>query len=270
MSSLSKYLYIFKSTWQEYMAYRANFFLEILGGAALFGAIMFLWLNVYKSSGGAAIGGYTFREMITYLIGTGLISSSLLLISQGDKIDSEINRGTLSNYLLKPININFYWLMQDIARKVLTSIMGLVAFSLIFLFAGKYLVAPASSAALVFVFLAVALGAFMHFLFFYLTSVISFWLGRTWGFRFVISITMEIATGIIIPISFLPGIWKDIFSFLPFRLIAYFPMQIYLGKITTPEILSGFFQELVWLIVLGAIGWCLWRKGVKHYTASGA
>lgn len=49
------------------MAYRANFFLEILGGAALFGVIMFLWVSVYKNSDGIAIGGYTFREMITYL-----------------------------------------------------------------------------------------------------------------------------------------------------------------------------------------------------------
>ncbi len=268
--SFQKYLYIFKSTWQEYMAYRANFFLEIFGMMIFFGAILFLWISVYQNSTSGIIGDYTFSEMLTYIVGTGLISSSLLLISQGDQIDNDINKGILSNYLLKPINVNFYWLMQDIARKFLTSIMGLVAFSLIFIFAGKYLIAPASSAVLVFVFLAVALGALMHFIFFYITSVISFWLGRTWGFRFVVQIIMEIATGIIIPISFLPGIWRDIFEFLPFRFMAYFPMQIYLGKITMPEILSGFAQEIVWLVVLSAFGWYLWKKGVKHYTASGA
>jgi len=267
---LRKYFYIFKSTWQEYMAYRANFFLEILGGAALFGAILFLWVNVYRNSGGTLIGGYTFREMITYLIGTGLISSSVLLISQGDEIDSDINRGFLSNHLLKPVNVNIYWLSRDISRKILTTIMGLVAFGLIIFFAGKYLIAPASFTALIFVFLAILLGALMHFIFFYITSVISFWLGRTWGFRFVVRITMEIATGIIIPISFLPGIWKDVFGFLPFRFIAYFPMQIYLGKITMPEMLAEFSQGFVWLIVFAVFGWYLWQKGVKHYTASGA
>lgn len=269
MIFLQKYFYIFKSTWQEYMAYRANFFLEILGGTALFGAILFLWVNVYKNSGGT-IGGYTFSEMITYLIGTGLISSSVLLISQGDEIDNDINRGFLSNYLLKPVNVNFFWLSRDIARKILTTIMGLVAFGLIILFAGKYIITETSPAILFFVFSAVLLGALMHFVFFYLTSVISFWFGRTWGFRFVVRITMEIATGIIIPISFLPGIWKDIFGFLPFRFIAYFPMQIYLGKITMPEMLAGFAQGFVWLIIFVVFGWYLWKKGVKHYTASGA
>jgi len=267
---LQKYLYIFKSTWQEFMAYRANFFLEIFGGAVLFGAILFLWVSVYKNASGGIIGGYTFGEMITYLIGTGLIASSVLLISQGDQIDNDINRGFLSNYLLKPVNVNLFWLARDIARKILTTILGIMSFSLIIFFGGKYLIMPASFTALIFVFLAIIFGALLHFIFFYLTSIISFWLGRTWGFRFVVRITMEIATGIIIPISFLPGIWKDVFGFLPFRFIAYFPMQIYLGKISVPEMVSGFVQEFVWLGVLTILGWHIWRKGVKHYTASGA
>lgn len=252
------------------MAYRANFFLEIFGGAVLFGAILFLWLSVYKNSPGGIIGGYTFQEMVTYLVGTGLISSSVLLISQGDEIDRDINRGFLSNYLLKPVNVNFFWLTRDIARKILTSILGIAAFSLIIVLGGKYILLPASYALLVFILLAVFLGALLHFIFFYLTSVISFWLGRTWGFRFVVRITMEIATGILIPISFLPGIWKDVFAFLPFRFIAYFPMQIYLGKIAMPEMLAEFAKGMVWLIALTAFGWYLWKKGIRHYTASGA
>lgn len=268
--NLQKYFYIFKSTWQEFMAYRANFFMEILGGAALFGAILFLWVSVYKNSPEGVISGYTFREMITYLIGTGLISSSILLISQGDQIDQDINRGFLSNYLLKPVNVNFFWLVRDIARKVLTTIMVMAAFSVIIVLGGKYLLMPASLAILLLVFLAVMLGSLMHFIFFYLASVIAFWLGRTWGVRFVIRITMEIATGAIIPLSFLPGIWKNIFEFLPFKFIAYFPMQIYLGKIAMPEVLFGLTEEFFWLVILAVFGWYLWQKGVKHYTASGA
>lgn len=252
------------------MVFRANFFLEILGGVALFGAIMFLWVSVYKSSDGGSIGDYTFREMITYLIGTGLISSSVLLISQGDQIDNDINRGFLSNYLLKPVNVNLFWLTRDIARKVLTTIMGLASFGIIIFVGGKYLLALASFVVLLIVLSAIILGALMHFIFFYLTSVIAFWMGRTWGFRFVVRIIMEIATGVIIPLSLLPGIWKNFFEFLPFRFIAYFPMQIYLGKINTSEILAGFVQELIWLIVLSVFGLYLWRKGIRHYTASGA
>ncbi len=252
------------------MAYRLNFFLEILGGAALFGAILFLWLNVYKNSGGAAIGGYTLPQMITYIIGGGLISSFVLLTAQGDEIDDDINTGFLSNYLQKPVNVNFYWLMRDIGRKILTAILGIIAFSIILFVGHKFLLPPVSLSMLILTFMIIGLGVLLHFIFFYLTSIISFWLGRTWGFRFVIRVIMEIAAGATIPLSFLPGIWKSIFSFLPFKFIAFFPMQIYLGKLATAEIISGFGQGILWLAILAIFSWYVWKQGVKHYTASGS
>ncbi len=265
-----KYFYIFKSTWQEYMAYRANFFLEILGAAVLFGAIMFLWLNVYKNSGDAAIGGYSMSEMITYLLLGGALSAINLSTSAGDEIDQEINEGLASNYFLKPLNINLYWFSRDLARKTINFIFGAIAFGSIFLIAKKFILLPISSSMFAAALFAAGLGMGMHFLLFYLTSIISFWLGRTWGFRFVLRVVMEIATGAIIPLSFIPGIWQSILNFLPFKFLAYFPIQIYLGKFSMPEILNGFAQGAVWLAFLGVLSYYVWKRGVRHYTASGA
>lgn len=252
------------------MAYRANFFLEILGGAALFGAILFLWVSIYKNSSVTQIGGYTLPQMITYLVGGGLISSFIMLTSQGDEVDDDINEGLISNYLVKPLNIIYYWFVRDVARKFLTAILGIAAFSLVILTGNRFLLLPASLPAAILALAAVFGGAILHFIFFYLSSVISFWFGRTWGFRFVFRVTMEIATGAIIPLSFLPGIWKNVFEFLPFKFIVYFPMQIYLGKISTTEILAGFAEGILWLAILAGLSWYLWKKGVKYYTASGA
>lgn len=268
--SLQKYLYIFKSTWQEYMAYRANFFLEILGGAALFGAILFLWLNIYKNSGGAAIGGYAMLEMITYLLLGGALSAVTLSTSAGDEIDQEINEGTASNYFLKPMNVNFYWFSRDLARKTINLIFSVIAFGIIFLAARKFVLAPVSLIMLGAALFAAGFGMAVHFLLFYLTSIISFWLGRTWGFRFVLRVVMEIATGAIIPLSFIPGVWQNVLLFLPFKFLAYFPIQIYLGKFSMVEIISGFLQCFVWLAFLGFLSYYVWKRGVRHYTASGA
>jgi len=267
---LRKYYYIFKSTWQEYMAYRANFFLEILGGAALFGAIMFLWLNVYKNSGGAAIGGYAMPEMVTYLLLGGALSAVTLSTSAGDEIDQEINEGTASNYFLKPININFYWFSRDLARKTINLIFSIISFGIIFFVARRFVLPPVSSTMLVLGFFAAGLGIAIHFLLFYLTSIISFWLGRTWGFRFVLRVVMEIATGAIIPLSFIPGVWQSVLFFLPFKFLAYFPIQIYLGKFSIEQITSGFAESLIWLALLGFLSYYVWKRGVRYYTASGA
>lgn len=268
--SIQKYLYIFKSTLQEFMAYRANFFLEIFGMMALFGAILFLWISVYSNSSNGVIEGYTLPEMLTYIIGGAFLSSCIMSTTQGDEIDEEINEGLVSNYLQKPLNVNFYWLSRDISRKVLMIFFGIVTFAVLFYIAREFLLPPASLSIFITMAVFVAMGFILHFEIFYITAIASFWLGRTWGFRFAIRVIMEIATGAVIPLSFLPGVWGDIIRFLPFKFLVYSPLQIYLGKLSASEIANEFLQFIAWIFFLGIAAWCLWRRGIKNYTASGA
>jgi ABC-2 type transport system permease protein len=252
------------------MAYRANFFLEIFGMMALFGAILFLWISVYENSATGVIGGYTLAEMLTYIIGGALISTFAMSTMQGDEIDQEITEGFISNYLLKPLNTTFYWLARDMSRKMLIIFFSIIAFSGLFFVARNFLLSPASLEMFVVSLIFIIMGWLFHFLIFYVASVVSFWLGRTWSFRFTVRVLMEFATGSIVPISFVPGIWGSILNFLPFKFLVYLPLQIYLGKLSMPQITSEFLQFMVWLILLAIISWYLWRRGIKSYTASGA
>lgn len=252
------------------MAYRANFFLEIFGLIALFGAILFLWISAYKNSSSGIIGGYTLAEMLTYIIGGALISTFAMSTVQGDEIDQEINEGFISNYLLKPLNTSLYWFSRDISRKILIIFFGVIAFIAYFFLARNFLLPPVSRGMLAISIFIIGLGMIFHFLIFYIASVVSFWLGRTWSFRFAIRVLMEFATGSVIPLSFVPGIWGSILNFLPFKFLVYLPLQIYLGKLTLPQITSELLQFIVWIILLVIISWYLWKRGIKSYTASGA
>jgi ABC-2 type transport system permease protein len=252
------------------MAYRANFFLEIFGMMALFGAILFLWISVYANSAGGIVGGYTLSEMLTYIVGGAFLSSIVMSTTQGDEIDQEINEGLVSNYLLKPLNVSLYWFSRDISRKILTTFFGIISFIILFYAARNFLLPPASLVMFAASVIFVIMGMFLHFEIFYITAVASFWLGRTWGFRFAIRVIMEIATGAVIPLSLIPGLGGDILRFLPFKFLVYFPLQIYLGKFSASEIANEFLQFIAWIFFLGIAAWYLWRRGIKNYTASGA
>jgi len=93
---------------------------------------------------------------------------------------------------------------------------------------------------------------------------------QTWGFRFVVRVVMEIATGIFIPVTLLPGVIGSIIQFLPFKFLAFFPMQIFLGKISLMEIMLNFGVEILWIGAFYVVGVLVWRRGIKHYTAVGA
>jgi len=266
---MNKYQRIVTTTWQEYFQYRINFFLEILGGIITAVVILFLWLKIYESSGSIQIGGYSISEMITYIIGGGIISSFVLLTAQGDEIDDDINEGTLSYFLVKPMNSSFYWFVRDQCRKFFTLFLGLSGFLIILIFARSFLVLPQTNTLAFLALFAIFLGGIIHFILFYIFSIISFWLGRTWGFRFMIRVVMEIATGAMIPLSLLPGIWRIIIEAMPFKYLVYFPMQIYLGKISTTGIIQNLTYEIIWLVGLVFIGWVIWKQGIKRYTAVG-
>ena len=57
------------------MVYRVNFFLEILGGILSSLIVVLLWMAIYRYSGKDLIGGYSLAEMVTYLLGAGLINN---------------------------------------------------------------------------------------------------------------------------------------------------------------------------------------------------
>lgn len=266
---MRKYLAIAKASWQEYLAYRLNFFLEVLGDLVTRLVIIAAWFAIYQDLGQETIGEFSLPEMITYLLGVGIINSFILQASQGNDINDDINRGDLSNYLVKPLNIPIYWLIRDICRRVLVVVLGMGEYAILLLFFSRFLVYPSSVLSLITFIIFITLAVIIHFFLFYIFSVIAFWMDQTWGPRFVIRIIMGIATGALIPLSLFPGFWKDIFYILPFKFFAFIPMQIYLNKITCLEIVQELVIGLLWVTTFACISVILWKKGLKKYSAYG-
>lgn len=246
-----------------------KFFLEVIGGILTMLVLIALWYSLYQGNEEIKIGAYNLKEMITYLLGAGLIYSFLWITQQGDDINDDINRGTLSNFLVKPLNITFYWFIRDFCRKFMTFALGVFQFVIILFLFKKFLLPSYSLPYLLLALLAIFLASLLHFIIFYLFSIIAFWYEQTWGERFVIRVVMEIAMGAMIPLSLFPDFWQTIFEILPFKYLIYFPLEIYLGKIPLIQIWQGFGLEILWLIILGLISFFVWKKGIKVYTAVG-
>lgn len=264
---MTKYWLVAKLTLQEYLAYRLNFWLEIIGGVINMLAALGLWYFMFAQSQQATLGGYDLKQMITYLIGAGLINSFILLTNQGDEINDDIHYGQLTNFLIKPLSPFIYWLTRDFCRRGITFGLGLVSFFVISIFFNDYLNAPQN---LLLCLVSVSLAALLHFLIFYLGSIIAFWLEQSWGPRFVLRMLMELASGALIPLTFFPEVWKNIFMWLPFKLFSWVPMQIYLGKFNAAETRGYFLEAFIWIAVIYLISLWVTKKGLKNYVASGS
>lgn len=263
------YWHIAKATWQEYLSYRLNFLLEVIGGIFTMLVAIAVWYAVFAGDSAKIIGTYTLGQMVTYLLVAGVVSTILFLTAQGDDINNDINRGDISNFLVKPINVPLYWLTRDFVRKFFTLILGIAELAVIVFLFRDYFVFPSSVLNLMFFILAIFFAAILHFLLFAVLSVIAFWFEETWGWRFVMRIVMEISAGAIIPLSLFPDFWRTIFEILPFQYFVFFPMQIYFGKLDPIGILTGFMFVLVWLLILSFLFLILWKRGVRRYAGYG-
>ena len=266
---LPKFWCVLKLVWIERMAYRVNFLLEVVSGIVSSLVIVFLWLAIYRSAGRELIGGYTVAEMVTYLLGSGLISTFILNTAENPETSQSIQNGTLSGMLVQPISPYGIWFVRDIGSKAFFLMLGLAGYLVIFFFFRKYLVLSIGPQYLLLLLISILMAAVLQFLLFEALSLLSFWIENTYGMRFTMRVIMEMTGGAIIPLSFFPVFLQKFFSFLPFPFMIYLPMAIYLGKIPAGQILVELLKEAGWITGLILINGFIWQKGVRHYMAMG-
>ena len=251
------------------MVYRINFFMEILSVILSSLIVVFVWLAIYKSSGREVIGGYSIQEMVTYLLGGGLINSFILTTAENPETSQSIQDGTLSTMLIKPLNPYGIWFARDLGSKAFLFLLGLVGYLGVFFFFRNYLVIFTSFGYFILFLCSMLLAALLQFLLFECLSLLSFWVENTYGIRFTMRVIMEVVGGAIIPLSLFPQILQKIFLLLPFPFLIYLPMRIYLGKIPMGQLPGEFLKEAAWIVGLALLNMIVWKKGIRQYVAMG-
>ena len=80
---------------------------------------------------------------------------------------------------------------------------------------------------------------------------------------------VEILSGLLIPISFFPESLAQISGWLPFQLISFTPLMIYMGKFQGEQLLFSFLSGLGWTVALVGLGHWFWRKAALKLTVQG-
>ncbi|MEK7517914.1 MAG: ABC-2 family transporter protein [Patescibacteria group bacterium] len=263
---MNKYFRVAKLTWDETFIYRLNFVMWRARSILQILTLYFLWASLIPS--GTSIFGYNQTSMLTYILGTSLVSS-IVLSSRSHAVGDEINSGNLSNFLLRPINYFFYWFARDIGDKTMNIIFAIVELSLLFAILRPPLFIQTESLYLLLTFFAIILALIMYFLFNFLLGLIGFWSPEVWAPRFIFMILLNFFAGGLFPLDILPKFIFSFFQLLPFTYLLYFPIKIYLGQVTIIEIFTGITISLFWTMLLYMIVQYVWKKGLLIYTAQG-
>jgi ABC-2 type transport system permease protein len=229
---------------------------------------IFIFWNIYKALYGSALSvdGITLSMVTTHFI-LSLGLSSAFSINE-DFLPRKINSGNIGNELLKPISIRGMMLAEDV---------GNICFKMIFRFVPALGIAiftvgilkPATMLNMLGFIVSIGLGFMILWCIGFIVQTTAFWLINVWSIRTIKNVLVNILSGALFPLWFMPQWMAKIIDCTPFSSIYFTPVQIYLGQISGTQMINTYIRQLFWILLLLLIGECLWKKGIKKLVIQG-
>jgi ABC-2 type transport system permease protein len=224
---------------------------------------LFAWM---VAAGNGKIGSFGRSDFVSYYLILILVNQ-LTYPSSHWTVGENIQIGTMSNWLLRPLPVIFEAIASDIALKIVCMPFVIIVVALLGLLLG-FSIFPSTAAAALFL-PALLLTCLLRFLVGYVLSLLAF---RTQKIDALLSINdtfIFLFSGQIAPTLLLPGPFRIIAACLPYRYMLGFPVEILSGKLGTADIAVGLAVQAAWLAAAILLHRLVWRSGVKHYCANG-
>jgi ABC-2 type transport system permease protein len=100
-------------------------------------------------------------------------------------------------------------------------------------------------------------------------ALLAFWVLEVSTFIFILFAFEYIASGHLFPLDILPPTILKALHFTPFPYMLFFPVNIYLGRITSSEIVEGLLVQVGWVLAAWALARLVWSRGIRKYSAVG-
>ncbi|MFL5926595.1 MAG: ABC transporter permease [Gaiellaceae bacterium] len=255
---------IAKRGWRRYAAYpwatAAGVFTN-----SIFGFLQaYILLAVFHHR--SDVGGYDAADTVTYVwLAQALIMT--VYIFGWQELALRIRDGSIATDLSRPLDPQRYWLAFDLGRApyhllfrgVLPFVVGALVFQL------NYPSPLDLAAFLVSVTLAVVVSLGFRFLY----NSAAFWI---LDIRGVMTVAMTInlfLSGMVMPLSFFPDWLRSVAHALPFAAILQTPVDVWLGKHHGVGLAGVLALQLVWAVVLLALGRVALRTGARKLVVQG-
>jgi len=273
MAKVQTWWFILKICFSERLVYRGDFalgtlmrFLPIVTQIFLWGAI---FATLSEATGTDTIRNFTYHDMIAYylFVFLGRAFSSMPGLASG--IAREIREGTIKKFLIQPIDMLGFLLLNRLAHKLVYYGVAALPFAFMFWLCRDYF-PPVPEITTILAFVASLIMSFL--LGFFLEAalgMVGFWFLEVSSLFFVYMLFNFFCSGHMFPLDFLPSPWVEIVRAMPLQFLAYYPAAIWLGKVQGAELVQGLLVQLAWVLFFIMLCRVMWSRGVKRYSGFG-
>ena len=268
MKKLKTYIPFATNAFQSELTYKGNTIMFFCGEGILISVTFFLWRAIYKSSESAVIEGFTFNQMIVYML-IAFLTNLLVSTDVSSNISREVKDGSIAINLIRPISYSQRMMFQSV---------GVIFFNFVIVFIPAFIVitlvfynleGSISIFNILMYFISSILSMILTFYYSYCFGLLSFKITNMWGLSQIMQAITRLISGALIPLSFFPEVVGKIFNILPFSSMISTPTLIYLGKLNGLELIKGILIQVIWVLIFIAISKWIWNKLIKQLTILG-
>jgi ABC-2 type transport system permease protein len=265
---MKKYWHVMKIGIENTLVYRFNFFFRAAVSLLPLLATIYLWQTIYRDQP-PEMAGYTLAGMISYYLLVTVVDT-LTAVNEDDwQIAADIKDGNISQFLLKPIDYLTYRVCLFLSGKVIFTAVSLVPVGIFIFCFRRYFAGPPGWGMTGCFLLSLLLTGLLQFFMSYTMALLAFWLLEVSTIIFILFAVEYIAGGHLFPLNILPAGLAEALNWTPFPYLLYFPVSVYLGKISGAEMWRGLAVQGLWVVLFYLVARWVWSRGIRTYTAAG-
>lgn len=258
---------------EERLVYRGDFALGTLMRFLPIVTQIFLWFSIFRAAKTQYIQAgevkYSYEDMVAYFLLTMVVRAFSSMPGLASGISRTILSGEVKKYLVQPVDMLGFLLLNRIAHKLAYYVVAIAPFALVFyLCRGYFTYAPSAEQWIVFL-ASLVLGFVLGYYLESCMGLIGFWFGEVSSLLFVYMLFSFFLSGHMFPLDMLPEPWRTFVMHTPLAYLAYWPAAVFLGKIHGPDMWMGLAIEVAWVGFFIVASRVLFNMGVRRYSAYG-
>lgn len=260
---LAKYTAVGSITIRNNLAYVYDFMIRSLFLLVILYVFIQLWSVTYDSVGETRIAGYTFEQIIWYLIFAEAFVLAAPKVSL--KVEEEVLKGDIGYQLTRPMNYLLFHYAAYMGEALVRVAINLVIGGLL----GLLLFGWPDFGFGWLGFLIVMIGSYtMHYLITMLVGLCALWVEEVRGIDFVYNKLLFTIGGMMIPLEMMPDTLQKVCEFLPFQAIVYFAAKtaVQFDAVTMLKMIG---IQALWALLIAAALTLMYAKGVKKLNVNG-
>lgn len=263
---MSLYYALLRLTFQRQFIYRANAIFNVIGSMLRVLIQISIWVALLGAGG--LVDNINLSDMITYTV-ISLIVRQLISSRVAYTLADKVKSGSICTDLIKPINLKAYLFSEQISSNTFHFLFTGIPVLLLSAFCFGFKL-PASISAFVFFIVSLFLAVILMYLIDYVMGLLVFWVKNGDYVRFISGSLFEVFSGAFIPLWFYPGFLVTISKYLPFQLIAFEPISIYLGKTaSSTACMKVILLQILWILLFYLLEKVVWNAAQKIVYVQG-